>query len=434
MIHPLKEMIQRRKNGEQCGIPSYCTANELVIGVVLEHAKETGRPVLIEATANQVNQFGGYTEMQPQDFMDVVKKMAKRVGLDEANMILAGDHLGPLIWAAEPAETAMMKARELVRLFVLSGFTKIHLDTSMKLGDDAIDAPLSTEVIAQRGVDLYKVCIAAYEERKAANPDALRPVFIIGSEVPTPGGAQETEEGICVTKPEDFADTVHTYKRVFTDNGIPAGWEDVIAVVVQPGVEFGDAQVFLYNREAASLLSIKLEEYPEIVFEGHSTDYQTRECLKEMVEDGVAILKVGPALTFRMREALFALSMIEKELIPSNEQAGFLEILDLIMVEEPRNWQKHYHGTEKERAFARKYSFSDRSRYYLGNKDVVAVIDKLLNNLSEVEIPLSVLHQYMPLQYEKVIRGRLRSDPRELMKDGILQCILDYEYATGIDT
>lgn len=429
MIHPLQEMMQRRKNGEKCGIPSYCTANELVIEAILERAKVTGNPVLIEATANQVNQFGGYTGMKPMDYMNFMKKIAAKTGLDEHLMILAGDHLGPLTWSGEPAASAMEKARELVRLFVLAGFTKIHLDTSMKLGDDDADLPLATTVIAKRGVELYQVCMDAYEELKICSPDAIRPVFIIGSEVPIPGGAQKAEEGICVTKAEDFEETVNTYKRIFEESGLPNAWQDVIAIVVQPGVEFGDAQVFLYESEKAGHLCSKLSEYPEIVFEGHSTDYQTKECLKEMVEDGIAILKVGPALTYGLRESLFALSMIEKELIAAEKQAGFIETLEHVMLDNPGNWKKHYHGTEKETSLARKYSFSDRCRYYIGEKDVVSAIDRLFENLSSVEIPINILHQYMPVQYEKVIRGQLESDPRRLAKDGVLNYMLDYEYA-----
>ena len=429
MIHPLQEMMQRRKNGEKCGIPSYCTANELVLEAVMERAKELDKPVLIEATANQVNQFGGYTGMKPEDFMKFVLDLADKVGMDRKLLIPGGDHLGPLTWVSEPESSAMEKAKELVRQFVAAGFTKIHLDTSMKLGDDAADKPLATEVIARRGVELYKVCMEAYEKRLEQVPDALRPVFIIGSEVPIPGGAQEEEEGISVTKPEDFADTVQTYKRSFEENGVADGWKDVIAVVVQPGVEFGDSQVFLYDRGEAAALCKKLDEYPEVVFEGHSTDYQTKECLREMVEDGIAILKVGPALTFGLREALFALDMIEKELIPQEKRADFPAVLEKTMLANPGNWQKHYHGTEEELAFARKYSFSDRCRYYMGEPEVTAAIEKLFEDLSAREIPLTILHQYMPLAYERVIRGELAPEPRALAKAGVAQFMLDYEYA-----
>lgn len=430
-MHPLQEMMNKRRAGITCGIPSYCSANELVIEAVLERAKETDMPALIEATANQVNQFGGYTGMKPQDFMDFVLTIAKKIGCREELIILAGDHLGPLTWKNEAEKSAMEKSEELVRQYVLAGFTKIHLDTSMKLGDDAIELPLATEVIAKRGVRLYDVCIKAYEELRKKNPEALRPVFIIGSEVPIPGGAQAEEKGIAVTKPEDFEDTVNTYKRIFKEHGYENAWDDIIAIVVQPGVEFGDGQVFMYDSQEAKTLCNKLTEHSEIVFEGHSTDYQSPKCLKKMVEDGIAILKVGPALTFGLREALFAMSMIEKELIEEEKQAKFIETLDEVMIEYPDNWKNHYHGDEKELKFARKYSFSDRCRYYIGEEKVVNAITKLFNNLEAETIPMNILHQYMPVQYNKIRDGKLLLEPRALAKDGVVSFINDYEYAVA---
>jgi D-tagatose-1,6-bisphosphate aldolase subunit GatZ/KbaZ len=428
-MHPLKEMILRRKNGEKCGISSNCTANELVIEALLERGKVTGEAVLIEATANQINQFGGYTGMLPQDFVDFVMKKVDEIGFPHDKLILGGDHLGPLVWSGDIEEIAMRKAKELVRLFVLAGFTKIHLDTSMKLADDPKDTILSTEVIARRGVELYEVCIKAYEDLLEINPKALRPVFIVGSEVPIPGGRQEAEDGVAVTLPIDFAETVNTYRKVFTKHGHQEAWDDVIAVVVQPGVEFGDDDVFLYDRDAALQLSKKLGEFDGIVFEGHSTDYQTKEALSEMVEDGIAILKVGPALTFGLREALFSLARIEDELIEESERSDFINELDRIMVENPGNWQKYYHGTQREIELKRKYSFSDRSRYYFSMPEFLAVQDKLFENLSNIEIPLNILHQYMPLQYEKVIRKDLEATPQALAKEGVLGFVYDYEYA-----
>lgn len=429
MLHPLQDMMMKRREGKKVGIPSYCTANEIVLEAVLERAKETGVPTLIEATANQVNQYGGYTGMKPQDFMNFVNEIAERVGCSKELMILGGDHLGPLTWCGEVEEIAMEKSEKLVYEYVKAGFTKIHLDTSMKLADDAVDAPLSTEVIARRGVRLYQVCMKAYEELKAQKPDALRPVFIIGSEVPIPGGAQEAEDGISVTKPEDFANTVDTYKRIFAEQGLEEAWDDIIAVVVQPGVEFGDGQIFLYDSEKATELCDELKKYPEIVFEGHSTDYQSAECLRSMVQDGIAILKVGPALTFGLREALFSLSMIEKALVSAANQSYLIEVIEEVMLENPKNWEKHYHGDAKAKAFARKYSFSDRSRYYMGDPKIVEAIDKMFANLTEHEIPLNILHQYMPVQYNKVRDGQLALNPRSLAKDGVISFMEDYEYA-----
>ena len=226
--------------------------------------------------------------------------------------------------------------------------------------------------------------------------DAMRPVFVIGSEVPIPGGATEAEDTLAVTKPEAFRDTVSTYQRVWTEEGVGDGMKDVIAVVVQPGVEFGDEQVFDYNPAAAVDLCAALKEFPDICFEGHSTDYQTATDLYNMVTDGIAILKVGPALTFGLREALFSLSMMEKELVPEEKRANFIETLDQVMLASPANWEKHYHGDEKHLAQCRKYSYSDRARYYIGQPEVVAAMNKLFDNLREYPIPMNMLHQYMP--------------------------------------
>ena len=428
MKHPIQQMMDQRREGKICGIESVCSANEFVLEVALKRSKLFNAPVLIEATANQVNQFGGYTGMYPKDFYEMVLKM--EIGVPENHIILGGDHLGPLTWQNLPETEAMEKSETLVYQYTRAGFTKIHLDTSMKVADDP-EGLLSTETIARRGATLYKAAMKGYEELKAEKPDAMRPVFVIGSEVPIPGGAQEAEDTLAVTKPEAFRDTVATYRRVFKEEGIEDGMNDVVAVVTQPGVEFGDDQVFLYDHDAATELCAALKEFPEVCFEGHSTDYQSKECLKRMVEDGIAILKVGPALTYGLRESLFSLSMMEKELVPEEKQAHFIETLEKVMLEKPDNWKKHYHGDEKQLALCRKYSFSDRCRYYIGLPEVVESINKLFENLREYPIPMNMLHQYMPISYIKVRDGIIPLDPRELALDGVVAFMEDYEYAIG---
>ena len=431
MKHPMQEMMEKRRQGIKCGIPSYCSANELVLEIALRRAKLLNQPVLIEATANQVNQYGGYTGMLPKDFYKLVLDMAAEIDLPEQMVILAGDHLGPLTWQNLPEAEAMEKSIELVYQYTRAGFSKIHLDTSMKVADDA-EGLLSTEVIARRGATLYKAAIKGYEELKAEKPDAIRPVFVIGSEVPIPGGAQEAEDSLAVTSVEAFKDTVATYKRVWEEEGVGAGMEDVIAVVVQPGVEFGDDQVFLYDHDAAAELCAALKDFPEVCFEGHSTDYQSAKCLKAMVEDGIAILKVGPALTYGLREALFSMSLMENELVPAEERSNFIDVLENTMLANPGNWQKHYHGDEKQLHLARKYSFSDRARYYIGQPEVLEAMNKLFANLNTYKIPLNMLHQYMPLTYAKVRDGELPLEAKELAMDGVTNFMLDYEYAVAL--
>lgn len=115
-----------------------------------------------------------------------------------------------------------------------------------------------------------------------------------------------------------------------------------------------------------------IKEYPNLIFEGHSTDYQTKFKLRELIEDGVGILKVGPGLTYGMREALFALANIEAAVYHGKEDelSDFINVLEAAMMEDPKNWKKHYHGDDNALWFKRKYSFSDRSRYYMPNPKV----------------------------------------------------------------
>lgn len=431
-IHPIAEIVAAQKKGIAKGIYSACTASDIVIEAVMEQALATGDYVLIEATANQVNQFGGYTGMMPGDYVRFIHHIASKTGFPKEKIILGGDHLGPLTWIAEPEAAAMEKAKVLLREYVLAGFTKIHIDTSMKVADDDPSLPLDTAVIAERGAVLCAVAEAAYKELLKENPKALAPVYVVGSEVPIPGGAQEEEEGLQVTTVANFQATVQTFKSAYDRHNLQDAWNRVIAVVVQPGVEFGDESVHEYNRAAASELVGALKAYPGLVFEGHSTDYQTKMALRELVEDGVAILKVGPALTFALREGLFALNHIENELFKYNadmELSRFIETLDAAMIKNPSNWKKHYHGTPAAVKYARKYSYSDRCRYYLPLEDVTEAKERMLRNLGSAPIPLTLVHQFMPIQYAKIRNGQLKNEPEALLKDWVVNCIDDYMYA-----
>ena len=433
MNNPILNLVSMRKKGLPIGIPSYCTANSIVLEALLEQACRFQDYLLIEATANQVNQYGGYTNMMPADFRDYVYSLAEKANFPKEKLILGGDHLGPLTWASEPAETAMKKAEELVKQFVLAGYKKIHLDTSMRLGDDDPNAPLSDNTIAKRGARLMRVCEAAFQQLAAENPNEMHPAYIIGSEVPIPGGSQEAEDSISVTKPEALQSTLSAYRSAFDAEGLSDAFQYIAGVVVQPGVEFGDSDVFYYNHHNALSLISAVKEHPEFVLEGHSTDYQTPASLKSMVEDGIAILKVGPALTYSLREGLFALSEMEKILIPEEKQAHFIDVLENLMLNQPQNWQKHYHGSEAELKVKRKFSFSDRCRYYFSQDEITTAIETLLQNMESVSIPLNMLHQYMPNQYTKICSGLLSASPRALIKDYVVSLAEHYNYATRIN-
>jgi D-tagatose-1,6-bisphosphate aldolase subunit GatZ/KbaZ len=312
----------------------------------------------------------------------------------------------------------MANAEELVAQFAAAGFTKIHIDTSMRLAGDP--PTLGDGVIAARAA---RLCCRAEQAADPASP----PVYVIGSEVPIPGGAQEPEEGVAVTKPEDFLATVAAFRGAFDSHRLQDAWGRVVAVVVQPVVEFGDEQVFSYDRARAARLVEALKPLSPLVFGGHSTDYQTPEALRQMAEDGVAILKVGPALTFAVREALFALCEMEKWLMPEGSgRSHFTEILEDAMLRDPANWRGHYHGTPGQQAFKRRFSLSDRARYYLTDQGVERAAARLLANINALKPPLSLVSQYMPKQYERLREGRIRFTAEALVKSRVADCLETY--------
>lgn len=415
--------------GDNSVITSVCSANKYVIKAAMLLQKDSNNKVLIESTSNQVDQFGGYTGMTPKMFVEYVKSIAYEVNFPIKSIIFGGDHLGPNVWQNENAESAMLKAEEQIRAYVNAGYRKIHLDTSFSLGDDDKSKQLSPEVITQRAARLCKIAEGTFNTINDNDDDKL--FYVIGTEVPIPGGAQELEESIVVTTPEDLLKTIELSKKSFYELGLEAAWDRVIAVVVQPGVEFSDSHVFNYKREDVTSIRSKIEEYPNLVFEAHSTDYQSKTALTQMVQDYFGILKVGPWLTFAMREAIFALAEIEHELIDKHKSSNLKDEIDKIMIENPKYWEKHYCGTEVENKIARTFSYSDRIRYYWSNKKVVSLLDRLLKNLNEIEIPNTLISQYLPVQYYLIMENKIKKDPESLIISKITEVLNIYNSACG---
>lgn len=419
------EMITAQKHHESRGITSICSAHPSVIEAAFSQALEHESFLLIESTCNQVNQYGGYTGMTPPDFVAYIQDMAEQFKFPKGNLILGGDHLGPEVWQEEPAEIAMEKARVLVREYVDAGYQKIHLDASMKLGDDPI-GPLAIEVGAERVANLAGVAEDTWNRHSRGEA----PRYVIGSEVPVPGGAKGRENHAIPTSVSTAEETLLQTKKAFYDLGLESAWERVIAMVVQPGVEFGHDFILDYDPGVAQALSRYIQG-KNLVYEAHSTDYQTLSSLQRMVRDHFAILKVGPALTFAYREAVIALAMMEEELISENRWSNLIEVLDQVMVSNPIHWQKYYHGDPAQQQFARLYSFSDRCRYYWTHPKLQDALKRLIHNFQKQPIPLALISQFLPAQYEHIRQGKLVLSPKEIVKDKIIEVLENYRIATS---
>jgi D-tagatose-1,6-bisphosphate aldolase subunit GatZ/KbaZ len=427
----LDVIVREQKRGQPLGVYAVCSAHPYVLAAAMSHAQQADAPLLVEATCNQVNQFGGYTGMTPADFVAFVRDLAHQRGFPHDRLILGGDHLGPSVWQAEPAGDAMSKARDLVRAYVEAGYTKIHLDASMKLGDDQGEGAPDICLAAARAAELARVAEAAW---RAAPEGQMAPRYVIGTEVPPPGGIRTPEGHIEVSSAEQVAQTIEVTRAAFLDRGLDDGWDRVIAVVVEPGVEYGDATVHKYRPEETRALSWLIESYDGLVYEAHSTDYQTCPALSRMVADHFAILKVGPALTFAFREAVFALEMIEVEWLGGRSGVALSELrtaLESAMLADPRHWEGYYRGDPAAQAYARKYSLSDRCRYYWPAPSVQSALERLLLNLRPAPIPLSLLSQYLPVQYQRVRDGTLANTTDALITDKIEGVLADYACACG---
>ena len=412
----VQDLIAQNRTGQPIGLPCFCTANEHVLRAILAFAADTGFPTVIEATCHQVNQDGGYTRMTPLDFVSWLSTLADEADVPMDQIILGGDHLGPNPWRSEPVDIAMEKARHLVRLFVEAGFTKIHLDASMACGGEANP---SFAQIAERAADLCSVA-----ETYAPDPEKL--IYIIGTEVPIPGGETEEPDVLDVTSVARFEETIATHRAAWSKRGLEAAWTRIVSVVTQPGVDFGHTSIYPFEADKALPLSKAILTEDSLTFEAHSTDYQSDTALLELVENHFFFLKVGPELTFRFREAIWALADLE-EMLKLQPGSQIREILDERMSAAPENWSSYYSGTNADVQLLKVFSYSDRIRYYWADPQVQVALNSLSESLANIELPETLVSQaFMGLEF-----GDIPRSADLLVQRHIQRCVGRYFAAAG---
>ncbi len=404
-------------------ITSVCSAHPIVIEAAMRQAAADGVPVLIEATCNQVNHQGGYTGLTPTTFRDELYRTAERTGFPLERILLGGDHLGPNPWRHLPAEAALVQAEIMVAAYVSAGNQKIHLDTSM--GCQGEPEHLPDELTAARAARLAVVA------EQAAASAAREPSYVVGTEVPVPGGASAEIDHLGVTTPDAVLATLEAHRHAFAAAGVPAAFERVIAVVVQPGVEFDNQKVVVYEPKRARQLSATLAEMPGLVFEAHSTDYQPPVSLAQLVADGFAILKVGPGLTFAMREGLYALDQIAGALDPEWCGHSLVAEMESEMLANPRYWQPYYRGEPNHQRILRHFSYSDRIRYYWASASAQRAVQRLMDQLSRTSIPEPLISQFLPTLYPRVAGGVIDPLPKALVLELVCDVLRTYAAACG---
>ncbi len=362
--------------------------------------------------------------MTPEDFRQFVQQIAERVGFDPQRLILGGDHLGPNPWKHLPPQQAMINAERMLEAYARAGFRKIHLDTSMACMGET--EPLDSELIAGRAARL-----AAVVERTVMEAGLELPFYVIGTEVPVPGGASEKVEDLEVTTAQSALHTIELHRQAFISKGLSQVFARVIGLVVQPGVEFGNENVVVYQPEKAQQLSAILQGESQLVFEAHSTDYQPANALKNLVRDGFAILKVGPGLTFALREALYALDHIAAALRSVPEQESLRKTMEALMLAEPHYWDRYYHGDDAALRVQRHFSYSDRIRYYWPFAAASRAVEQMFSAFGDEPIPETLVSQYLPQLYPRVTSGQGDNTARGLVLAAIGQVLAQYEQACG---
>lgn len=373
MTDPLRQIIAANRAGGLSAIPSVCTAHPEVIAASLNLAQGLGQPVVIEATSNQVNQFGGYTGLRPADFVALVQGIARGEGVDPAALILGGDHLGPQVWRNLPSAQAMDHAVALVAEYARAGFTKLHLDCSAGCAGEAGQLP--DAITAQRSADLARAALQA-----APHPERL--LFVIGTEVPPPGGARGDEGGdIPATTPAAARATLAAHRAAFQAAGLAHALAQIGGLVVQPGVEFSPLHVHHLPMDRDPGLRDALGDWPQICLEAHSTDYQHPRAFPRLAQLGFAFQKVGPALTFAWRAALYDLDAVRRDL-GGQRGPSLPDEMEAVMLADPAQWQGHYTEAAGDLRHQRHFGLADRIRYYWPAPRARAAVAQLLAEIA----------------------------------------------------
>ena len=288
----LLEVVAANRRGEGAGIYSVCSAASTVLEASMVQARRDGTMVLIESTCNQVNQFGGYTGMMPRDFAAFARRVALETHLPTERIILGGDHLGPYPWHDEPSEEAMAKARTLVAVTApatsRSTWTPAHAAPMIPLGDPTSAPPRCAR----------RVCRAAEEAWSELPPGSPRPVYVIGTEVPAPGGERRARLDKRNLNGAG-APELTPFPEAFAPPESAQRWSGSSPSSSSPALNSVTGHGCSRRPCEARALSRAFAVGPVSCFEAHSTRRITRapEDSVRSEDQGFAILKVGPWLT-----------------------------------------------------------------------------------------------------------------------------------------
>jgi D-tagatose-1,6-bisphosphate aldolase subunit GatZ/KbaZ len=99
------------------------------------------------------------------------------------------------------------------------------------------------------------------------------------------------------------------------------------------------------------------------------------------------------------------------------------------MTRNPTHWCQYYHGDEEQISRSLIYGYSDRCRYYWNEPEVQKEVASLLDNLAGRNIPLPLISQYLPGEYQAIRSGRMQAIPEPIIQEHIRQVLRHYAAA-----
>ena len=424
----LINIMKANCRGERKGIYAVESYNSTVMEAYFRQALVDGSPVLLEISANMLGLPGQSGKISPAEFIEKVKHAAVEAKFPRDRIFLGVNDLGPSLWKDESDEYALKKACVFISDLVGLGFNKLGIHAGEPIKGNPVDEPLAQEIIIGRETALYQ----AAEGAAADLPEEEKPLYVINAYPRQEAGRVENQRRVVSRK--DVEDAVDWYAQIAAAAGLPKMKKRLLAVRIFLGPGYDSENVIPFD--SSLLKEMGGCEYGEytVVLEAQQTDYQSQTVLNQLLDNHFAFLRVGLELTYSMREALFSLAMMENETMvgkPGVYLSNYIIELDRAMQAVPHHWQKYYTGNGFEQLVARKYSFYDRSRFFLEDKEVRKMKKRLYDNLTAHPVPLTVLRQFMPHQFERVAAGVLENKPKALVMDAVRRVLRRYSRACG---
>lgn len=100
------------------------------------------------------------------------------------------------------------------------------------------------------------------------------------------------------------------------------------------------------------------------------------------------------------------------------------DVMEAVMLQNPRYWLKYYPGTPQEQHLQRHFSYSDRIRYYWTDPDAEAAVAELMARFDGLAVPETLISQFFGRAYGDVMAGLLAPTAGALLSDAVSRLLV----------